>query len=101
MTCSPLAGVPWEIQIALANETGKDVYINVPSNASLAYITNLADLFAYGSNGVTPYTSVQADPVWPPLDPNLKVYIEFSNELWNSRPLSLSRRATQKAGPTN
>jgi len=79
----PLAGVPWEIQVALANETGTDVYINVPSNASVSYITNLADLFAYGSDGVNPYTSVQSDPVWAPLNPNLKVYIEFSNETWN------------------
>ena len=30
------AGVPWEVCVALANETGKDLYINVPSNASLA-----------------------------------------------------------------
>ena len=77
--------MPWEIQIALANETGKDMYINIPSNVSTSYLTNLADLFAYGSNGVTPYTSVQSDPVWAPLNPNLKVYIEFSNEtleLW-------------------
>src|SRR5271157_3210227 len=79
----PLAGVPWEIQVALANETGRDVYINVPSNASVSYITNLANLFAYGSDGVNPYTSVQSDPVWAPLNPNLKVYIEFSNETWN------------------
>ena len=81
---SQLAGVPWEIQVALANETGKDVYINVPSNASVSYLTNLANLFAYGSDGVTPYTSVQSDPVWKPLNSNLKVYIEFSNETWNS-----------------
>ena len=81
---SPLAGVPWEVQVALANEAGKDVYINVPSNVSLSYLTNLADLFAYGSDGVSPYTSVQSDPVWKPLNPNLKVYIEFSNETWNS-----------------
>ena len=80
----PQAGVPWEVQIALANETGKDAYINIPVNASASYLTNLANLFAYGSNGVTPYTSVQANPVWAPLDPSLKVYIEFSNELWNS-----------------
>jgi hypothetical protein len=80
---SPLAGLPWETQIALANEAGKDVYINVPSNVSVSYLTNLANVFAYGSNGVTPYTSVQANPVWKPLNPNLKVYIEFSNELWN------------------
>ena len=59
------------------------MYIDIPSNASTSYLTNLADLFAYGSNGVTPYTSPQANPVWAPLDHNLKVYIEFSNELWN------------------
>jgi hypothetical protein len=81
---NPLAGVPWEVQIALANETGKDIYINIPSNVSLSYLANLADLFAYGSDGVTPYTSPQANPVWKPLNPNLKVYIEFSNETWNS-----------------
>ena len=80
---APLAGAPWEVQIALANETGKDVYINIPSNVSASYLTNLANLFAYGSNGVTPYTSVQSDPVWKPLNPDLKVYIEFSNETWN------------------
>ncbi|MGP0070292.1 MAG: PA14 domain-containing protein [Isosphaeraceae bacterium] len=79
-----LAGVPWEVQVALANETGKNIYINIPSNVSMSYLTDLADLFAYGSNGITPYTSVQADPVWEPLNPNLKVYIEFSNETWNS-----------------
>ena len=79
------AGVPWEVCVALANETGKDLYINIPSNASIEYIDNLADLFAYGSNGVNPYTSPQANPVWPPLNSNLKVYIEFSNEIWNSR----------------
>ncbi len=77
------AGVPWEVCIALANETGKDLYINIPSNASLAYITDLADLFAFGSDGVNAYTSPQADPVWAPLNSNLKVYIEFSNEIWN------------------
>jgi hypothetical protein len=84
LNSDPNAGVPWEIQVALANETGKDIYINIPSNASIEYINNLADLFAYGSDGVTPYTSVQADPIWKPLDSNLKVYIEFSNETWNS-----------------
>ena len=77
------AGEPWEACIALANETGKDLYINVPSNASLTYIADLADLFAYGSDGVNPYTSPQASPVWAPLNSNLKVYIEFSNEIWN------------------
>jgi hypothetical protein len=91
-------GVPWEVLIALANQTGKDIYINIPSNSSLAYLTNLADLFAFGSNGVTPYTSVQSDPVWKPLDSNLKVYIEFSNELWNS---SFTQSETSNVGWAN
>ena len=60
------------------------MYINVPSNASISYLTNLANLFAYGSDGVNPYTGVQANPIWKPLKSNLKVYIEFSNETWNS-----------------
>ena len=72
-----------EVAVALANVTGKDVYINIPSNASLAYINNLANLFAFGSDGVNPYTSVTTNPVWAPLDSNLKVYIEYSNEIWN------------------
>ena len=69
--------------MALANETGKDLYINIPLMPRIAYIDNLADLFAFGSDGVTPYTSPQANPVWAPLNSNLKVYIEFSNEIWN------------------
>ncbi len=87
------AGVPWEVQVALANEAGKDVYINVPSNVSVSYLTKLADLFAFGSDGVNPYTSVQPHPVWKPLDPNLKVYIEFSNETWNYAFVQAESRA--------
>jgi PA14 domain len=83
VTGSTGTGVPWEVVIALANETGKDPWINTPAVASVDYITNLANLFAFGSDGVNPYTSVQANPVWPPLNPNLKVYIEWSNETWN------------------
>jgi hypothetical protein len=77
------AGVPWEVLVAMANETGKDLYINIPSNASLTYINDVADLFAFGSDGTNPYTSVTSNPVWAPLNSNLKVYIEFSNEIWN------------------
>jgi hypothetical protein len=80
----PSAGVPWEIQVALANQTGKDLYLNLPINVSTGYITKLADLVAYGSDGVNPNTSPQANPVWKPLNPNLKVYIELSDETWNS-----------------
>lgn len=76
-------GGPWEHVIQLMNETGKDAWINIPVRATDAYIKNVALMFAYGSDGVNPYTSPQANPVYPPLKANLKVYVEYSNELWN------------------
>ncbi|QVL31168.1 hypothetical protein KIH39_20305 [Telmatocola sphagniphila] len=79
-------GVAWEYLVAMANETGKDLYINVPIGASNAYITNLANLILYGSDGTNPYTSPQANPVWAPLNANLHVYVEYSNEVWNTAP---------------
>jgi hypothetical protein len=77
-------GAAFEYAILLANQTGKDLWINVPVNATDDFILKLAQLVKYGSNGSTPYTSVQASPAWPPLDPNLRLYVEFSNEVWNS-----------------
>ena len=72
-----------EYLVALANETGKDVWINVPLYADDDYVTRLARLLAYGSDGTNPYTSRQADPTYPALNGNLKIYVEYSNELWN------------------
>jgi hypothetical protein len=77
------AGAAWEYAVLLANQAGKDIWINVPHLASDAYVTKLAQLLRYGSDGVEPYTSVQANPAYPPLAPGLKVYVEWSNELWN------------------
>ena len=87
----PVGGYGWqgkgaslEYLVALANETGKDVWINVPLYASDDYVTKLAQLLAYGSDGVNPYASIQAAPVYAPLNSNLKAYIEYSNETWNT-----------------
>lgn len=77
-------GGTWEDVIQLSNETGKDAWINIPVGATDAYIKNVALMFAYGSDGVNPYTSPQANPVYPPLKANLRLYVEYSNELWNS-----------------
>ena len=77
-------GGSWEHVIQLMNETGKDAWINIPVRATDAYIKNVALMFAYGSDGVNPYTSPQANPVYPPLNANLRVYVEYSNEVWNS-----------------
>ena len=76
-------GMAWEFKVALANETGKDLYVNVPETAGDEYVTKLAQLIKYGSDGHQPYTSPQAHPVYPALNSNLNVYVEFSNEVWN------------------
>ena len=87
----PTSGYGWqgkggslEYLVALANETGKDVWINVPVYASDDFVTRLAQLLKYGSDGVNPYTSAQAAPVYAPLNSNLKAYLEYSNETWNA-----------------
>lgn len=80
------AGQPWELLVALANATGRDLWINVPVRASDDYLRKLAQLIRYGSDGVNPYTQVQANPVHPPLAGGLRVYVEYGNELWNSGP---------------
>ena len=72
-----------EYLVALANETGKDVWVNIPVGVDDDYVTKLAQLLAYGSDGTNPYTSAQAHPAYPPLNTNLKIYLEYSNELWN------------------
>jgi hypothetical protein len=77
-------GGAWEYMVLLANQTGKDLWIDVPVGATDDYITKLAQLMKYGSNGTTPYTSTQANPVWPGLAAGRKLYVEFSNEVWNT-----------------
>ena len=76
-------GLPWEHAIALANTTDRNMWINIPHLATNDYIIKLAKLFAYGSNGVEPYDAPQANPIYPPLNPNLRVFVEYSNEIWS------------------
>lgn len=83
------AGMPYEEVIALANESGKDIWINIPTFASDDYVCRLARLFRYGEHGDR--TNSACDPSAPgnppsdaePLNPSLKVYVEFGNEVWN------------------
>jgi hypothetical protein len=58
-------GAAIEYAIQLANETGKDIWINIPVAADDAYVRALAELLK-GS-----------------LDPSRVLYVEYSNELWN------------------
>ncbi len=58
-------GVPWEIAIQLANELGKDMWVNIPISADDDYVKQFATLLK------------------SQLDPALHVYVEYSNEVWN------------------
>jgi hypothetical protein len=59
-------GVAWEYAIELANTIGADAWVNVPTLADDDYVTNLARL------------------IRDTLRPDLHVWVEYGNELWNS-----------------
>lgn len=59
-------GAPIEMMIALANLIGAHPWFNIPHQADDTYVRNLA-------------VAIQTQ-----LDPALKVYVEHSNEVWNS-----------------
>jgi hypothetical protein len=58
-------GGSFEYAIQMANELGKDIWINIPVNADDAYVRALADLLNRT------------------LAPDRVVYFEYDNELWN------------------
>lgn len=58
-------GVCWEYCIALSNTLNKDMWINVPNRVDDNYVRQLATL------------------IKTQLKPNLNVWIEYSNEVWN------------------
>lgn len=59
-------GVPVEVMISLANTLQRDIWINIPHVASDDYVNQYAK------------------QVFSELDTSLKVYLEYSNEVWNS-----------------
>ena len=65
VTMTNARGICWEYCIALSNVTGKDLWLNVPVLATDDYVRNLAAL------------------VKSTLKPGLRVYVEYSNEVWN------------------
>ncbi len=67
-TIGKKAGACWEHVIDLANRTHTDAWINVPISASADYVTQLATMFRNN------------------LDPALHLYVESSNEVWNTAP---------------
>lgn len=83
-------GMAYEDIIAFANATGKDIWINVPALATDNYVCRLARLLRYGESGADDNgsnCSLTAPSTAPAgavaLNPNSKVYVELSNEIWN------------------
>jgi len=95
-------GISWEYVIMLANAANKDIWINVPVSAtggsdpldptyvaapdSSSYVYNLALLLKNGNA----FTGNRG------LNPGLHIYLEHSNEVWNS---SLAKTGGMKMRP--
>jgi hypothetical protein len=60
-------GVPVEVMVDLANQTDTNPWFTIPHQATDDYVTKFAQ---YVKNN---------------LEPGLKVYVEYSNEVWNGR----------------
>jgi len=58
-------GVPIKVMTTLANTLKRDIWVNMPHIAGNDYVRNYAK------------------QVYAELDPSLKVYLEYSNEVWN------------------
>jgi hypothetical protein len=67
-------GVPYEVQVAMCNAIGANCWMNVPVNASDAYIESWAQLVMSGTGAQSGYSALTS---------GLKFYSEFSNEVWN------------------
>jgi hypothetical protein len=62
----------WETVIKFANATNSDAWICIPIRANDDYVTQLATLFRDGNANCAPLNS------------NLKIYVEYANEIWNT-----------------
>ncbi len=71
-------GAPIEVMVALANQLNADAWFSMPYQASDDYIKQFAE-----------YTAKH-------LKPSLKVYVEYSNEVWNN--IFIHRKYTMNQG---
>jgi hypothetical protein len=77
-------GIALEYQILLCNTLMVDCYFNIPVVASDDFVNKMALAIAFGTDGTNPYSSPQTSAVFPPLNPSLRIYLEYANEVWNS-----------------
>jgi len=75
----------YERLIVMFNEFGRDMYLCFGGSIDYDFMDKLAKLTRYGSDGVNPYDKPTKNPVYPPLNPNLRLYIEHGNEMgWSA-----------------
>ena len=68
-----------------ANEMGRDLHLNFGGSVNYEFMDKIAKLFLYGSDGENPYDKPTRNPEWPPLNPNLRLYLEHGNEMgWSA-----------------
>ena len=94
------SGPALEVMVAVANSLNKNLWVNVPFRASDDCMLKFIQTLKWGSNGVNPYTGAYGStydavwnnnpypsagftPEWPGVNPGLKIYIEWFNEIWN------------------
>lgn len=70
-----------EEYIMLVNESGMDWHICCGAGWDQEFMKKFALMVRYGSDGVEPYDHYVENPKYPPLNPNLRIYLEHSNEL--------------------
>ena len=58
-------GLPYEVIVALINKTKSNVWVNIPHNASIHYVSDMANYFKNN------------------LNKDSKIFLELSNEVWN------------------
>jgi hypothetical protein len=75
------ADMAYEKIILAANELGRDLHLNYSDSCDAEFMHKLALLMRYGSDGKEPYTQPTPNPIWPPLNPNLRLYLEHGNEM--------------------
>ena len=84
--------------IMAANDMGKDLHLCAGADWDEDFMRKLAQLVRYGSDGVNPYDRYVENPEYPPLNPNLRIYLEHSNELpWAVYPTFIWKSMEEKA----
>lgn len=74
-----------ETAIQVANECGRDLHYNFSGSCDEQFMHKMALAAKYGTDGREPYTKPTPNPAYPPLDSNLRLYLEHGNEMgWSA-----------------